>query len=296
MPRKQWPSDEVQKYRKRVRRLADRIESKYGNAQEAQRLRRLADPASKATIAQLNAAHVSGNAAYPARQMRLSQPSQQAPLEQVRAPRKKRPSDEVYNARRRLIRQAERIERDAQSAQGTAKEQALGFAKYLREHAKATGKLTDEKRKSLLERLSSIREATRAPIYESFKVRRRNLILMQQLNAAGMKDADSSIPEQKKDVFWAATKGLWTGADVPRNERYDKILAYFYNLSEGKSSTAQRFQEWLKEGKNIQDVRNVFGDLQLVYEFVTEELNDPAKYFSPDVPYDTYKQLIIFAR
>ena len=299
MTRPKRPSDEVEKYRKRVRRLADRIESKYGNAQEAQRLRDLASPSAKATISQLNAAHVRGNALYTSMTSRKVNYSQRAtkttPLEQVRKPRDKRPGDEVYNARRRLKRQAERIEREAKGLQGVAREQAEGFAKYLRELSKPTGKLTEEQRKETLERLGSVREATRSAIYEPFRVRRRNLIFMQQMNAAGMKDADSSIPERKKDVFWAATKGIWTGEDVARNQRYDKIADYFYNLSEGASSTATDFQKWLREKKG-KDPREVFGDMQLIYEYVTEELNDPYDYESPETPYGTWINRILFAR
>lgn len=299
MPRKRRPSDEVEKYRKRVRRLADRIESKYGNSQEAQRLRDLASSSAKATISQLNAAHVSGNAIYPSRQSRQVKSSQRVakttPFEQVRKSRDKRPGDELYNARRRLKRQAERIEREANDLHGVAKEQAIGFAKYLRELSKPTGKITDEQRKETLERLGSVREATRSATYEPFRVRRRNLIFMQQMNAAGMKDADSSIPERKKDVFWAATKGIWTGEDVARNQRYDRIAEYFYNLTEGASSTATDFQRWLREKKG-RDPRDVFGDMQLIYEYVAEELNDPSDYESPETPYGTWINRILFAR
>lgn len=295
MARKRKPSDEIDKYRKRVRRLADRIESKYGNIQEAERLRRLANPANQASIADLNSAHVAGNAAYPTRPVGKSRAATPERPEQVRTSRPKKASDETYNARRRIRRQAERIERDAQKMQGIAKEQALGFARYLREQAKPTGKQTERQRRETLERLSSIREATRSITYEPFKVRRRNLIFTQQMNAAGMKGADSSIPERMKDVFWAATKGLWTGADVPRDERYNRILEYFYNLSDGASSTAADFQKWLIEKKG-KDAREVFGDLQLVYEYVTTELNDPADYESPETPYGTWINRILFAR
>lgn len=214
---------------------------------------------------------------------------------QQKTPRKKTKADEVYNARRRLKRQAERIEREAKGLQGVAKEQAKGFAKYLRELTKPTGKLTEQQRKDTLERLGSVREATRSATYEPFRVRRRNLIFMQQMNAAGMKDADSSIPERKKDVFWAATKGIWTGEDVARNQRYDRIAEYFYNLSEGASSTATDFQKWLREKKG-KDPREVFGDMQLIYEFVTEKLNDPMDYESPETPYGTWINRILFAR
>ena len=299
MPRKRKPSDDLYNARRRVRRAADRLEKQGRNA-EAQRLRDLASTKSKTSISQLNAA----SNTY--KQQRISSPtttnvvpttSNVSPTtyQQQKTPRKKTKADEVYNARRRLKRQAERIEREAKGLQGVAKEQAKGFAKYLREIAKPTGKLTEQQRKETLERLASVREATRSATYEPFRVRRRNLIFMQQMNAAGMKDADSSIPERKKDVFWAATKGIWTGEDVARNQRYDRIAEYFYNLSEGASSTAQNFQKWLREKKG-KDSREVFGDMQLIYEYVTEELNDPLDYESPETPYGTWINRILFAR
>lgn len=299
MPRKRKPSDDLYNARRRVRRSADRLEKQGRNA-EAQRLRDLASTNRKTSISQLNAA--SNN--Y--KQQRVAAPtttnvapttSNVSPTtyQQQKTPRKKTKADEVYNARRRIKRQAERIEREAKGLQGVAREQAKGFAKYLRELAKQTGKLTEQQRKETLERLGSVREATRSATYEPFRVRRRNLIFMQQMNAAGMKDADSSIPERKKDVFWAATKGIWTGEDVARNQRYDRIADYFYNLSEGASSTATDFQKWLKEKKG-KDPRDVFGDMQLIYEYVTEELNDPMDYESPETPYGTWINRILFAR
>lgn len=271
MPRAKRPSDEIYNARRRARRAAERAE-RAGNMEEAARLRQV--------VAQSYAPKPAQQAA---RQLRESVP------QQARAPRPKRPSDEVYNARRRLRRQAERIEREAAQTTGSAKEAALGFAKYLRQQAQATGKLTKEQRQSALDRLNRIREQTKGVTYDPFKVRRRNAILMQQINAAGTEGAESSISERKKDVFWAATKGLWPkGSQVPRNERYDKILSHFYT---DNTSDAQAFRAWLekKKGTNAQDS---FGDLQLVYEYITEELNNPSVYDLPELPYETAMDLI----
>lgn len=271
MARAKRPSDEIYNARRRARRAAERAE-RAGNVQEAARLRQI--------VAQ---SYTPKPAQQAARQVLESVP------QQARTPRPKRASDEVYNARRRLRRQAERIEREAQQATGSAKEAALGFAKYLRQQAQATGKLTKEQRQAALDRLNRIREQTKGVTYDPFKVRRRNAILMQQINAAGTEGAESSISERKKDVFWAATKGLWPqGSNVPRNERYDKILSHFYT---DNTSDAQEFRSWLeqKKGTNAQES---FGDLQLVYEYITEELNDPARYDDPELPYAVVMDLI----
>lgn len=271
MARAKRPSDEIYNARRRARRAAERAE-RAGNVAEAARLRQI--------VAQ---SYATKPARQAAQQVRESVP------QQARTPRPKRASDEVYNARRRLRRQAERIEREAAQTTGSAKEAALGFAKYLRQQAQATGKLTQDQRQAALDRLNRIREQTRGVTYDPFKVRRRNAILMQQINAAGTEGAESSISERKKDVFWAATKGLWPkGSNVPRNERYDMILSHFYT---DNTSDAQEFRAWLeqKKGTNAQES---FGDLQLVYEYITEELNDPARYDDPELPYAVVMDLI----
>lgn len=295
MPRPKRPSDELYNARRRVRRLAERV-ARQGDTRMAQGLRDLARVGRGSTIETLNSAYQVGLVQYP-KQQAAPRPATAPAPDVPRQPRPRKPSDEVYNARRRLKRQAAKIEREAQQLQGIAQQQAQGFADYLRKEAQAQKgkKLSPEQRQSLLDRLASIRKATRAGTYEPFKVRRRNMIFMQQLNAAGTKDADSSINERQKDVFWAATKGLWTNADIARNERYDAIASYFYNLSGNASSTAREFQKWLKDKKG-KDTSDVFGDLQLVFEYVTTKLNDPADYDSPAIPYGTYINRIIFAR
>lgn len=271
MPRAKRPSDEIYNARRRARRAAERAE-RAGNVQEAARLRQIVEQS-----------YATKPARQAAQQVRESVP------QQGRTPRPKRPSDEIYNARRRLRRQAERIEREAAQAMGSAKEAALGFAKYLRQQAQATGKLTKEQRQAALDRLNRIREQTKGITYDPFKVRRRNAILMQQINAAGTEGAESSISERKKDVFWAATKGLWPkGSNVPRNERYDKILSHFYT---DNTSDAQEFRAWLEREKGT-NAQESFGDLQLVYEYITEELNDPARYDDPELPYAAVMDLI----
>lgn len=309
MARAKRASDELYNARRRVRRLADRYERK-GDTSMAAGLRDLAKVGRGATIETLNSAYQAGNvqldrtpraatkgtsrtsSAMPTTTRPAAPAKAQAPTV-ARQSRPKRASDELYNARRRLKRQAEKIEREAKTATTeAAREAALGYAKYLRQQAKPTGKLTSEQRQQALERLGRIRERTRGITYDPFKVRRRNAILMQQINAAGTEGAESSISERKKDVFWAATKGLWPkGSNVPRNERYDRILEHFYTED---TTDAKDFRAWLEEKKGT-TAQESFGDLQLVYEYITEELNDPAEYDLPELPYETAMSLIITA-
>lgn len=287
MARAKRASDELYNARRRVRRMAERY-AKAGNEALASTLREAARAGSGASLTDLNRLYQAGTTTTkPAAPAKAQAPTV------ARKSRPKRASDELYNARRRLKRQAEKIEREAKTATTeAAREAALGYAKYLRQQAKPTGKLTSEQRQQALERLGRIRERTRGITYDPFKVRRRNAILMQQINAAGTEGAESSISERKKDVFWAATKGLWPkGSNVPRNERYDRILEHFYTED---TTDAKDFRAWLEEKKGT-TAQESFGDLQLVYEYITEELNDPAEYDLPELPYETAMSLIITA-
>lgn len=213
--------------------------------------------------------------------------------------RKKRASDELYNARRRLRRQAERMERDAQKQAEGLRRQMLSYAQALREEAKAGKRLTEQEMIEQTERLGKIREATKGAAYSRYATYRRNLILQQQINAAGTKDAQSSISENQKNVFWMAVKGLWpTGSDVPRDQRYQKILQHFYSglgkdPSEWSSDQAE-FYAWLRE-QNITP-EDVYNDLSLVFDYVTKALNDPAIYEQPEMRYETVSNVVITLR
>lgn len=310
MARAKRASDELYNARRRVRRLAARYDRK-GDTAMAAGLRDLAKVGRGATIETLNSAYAAGNtqlAGLPSRAATQgttptakttsgpaqAQPQTQVqPQPQVRTPRPKRPSDEVYNARRRLKRAAERLLRKSQAEpEDTAGKVLKGYVQYLMQQAMPTGKLTNEERAGALERLGRLREKVGKDIEGGSITQRRNAILMQQLNAAGTEGADSAISERQKDVFWASTKGLWpSGSNVPRNERYRKILEHFYS---DDTTDAKDFRAWLEEKKGTTSQES-FGDLQLVYEYVTEEMNDPVLYDDPELPYETAMQYVITA-
>lgn len=281
MARAKRASDELYNARRRVRRMAERY-AKAGNESLASTLREAARAGSGASMADLNRLYQAGTTA--------TRPA--APTDS-RQPRPKRPSDEVYNARRRLKRAAERMLRHVEQEQSdSARNVIKGYVKYLLQQANPLGRLTESARRAALERLGRIQEGVRGIESGGFRIKRRNAILMQQINAAGTEGADSSISERKKDVFWAATKGLWPkGSNVPRNERYDRILDHFYTED---TTDAKDFRAWLEEKKGT-TAQESFGDLQLVYEYITEELNDPAEYDLPELPYETAMSLIITA-
>jgi hypothetical protein len=284
MARARRPSDDVHNARRRVRRQADRIE-RIGDLATANKLRDVARAGSGATIEQLDNLY---------RQYKPAKAQQQTEQQTVRQPRKKRQSDEIYNARRRLQRQADSLERQALKQPEGIREQMESFAKSLRKHADSAYGLKSQKdRDEALQRLGKVRELTKGASYGKSGVYRRNLIIQQQLNAAGTKDADSSITQRQKDVFWIAVKGLWPeGVDVPRNERYERVIDHFYFF---ENSDSKDFEKWLKKKKGL-DIEDVAGDLSYVFEFITTELNDPADYESPEVPYDVYKMGILTLR
>lgn len=179
-----------------------------------------------------------------------------------------------------------------QEQSDSARNVIKGYVKYLLQQANPLGRLTESARRAALERLGRLQEGVRGIESGGFRIKRRNAILMQQINAAGTEGADSSISERKKDVFWAATKGLWPkGSNVPRNERYDRILDHFYTED---TTDAKEFRAWLEEKKGT-TAQDSFGDLQLVYEYITEVMNDPAEYDLPELPYETAMSLIITA-
>lgn len=300
MARAKKPGDDLYNARRRVKRLAESYE-KSGDTQMSTVLKDYVSRSYKGgdvTADLLNRVYQTGKTTKPTSQQQpttAAQTTMPASMPKERAPRPKKASDEVYNARRRLRRQADKLERDAQKAQGAIADQMRSFACELRKSAQAGKQLDERQQRAELDRLQTIRDRTQAIVYGKFSdTFRRNLILQQQINAAGVKGADSTISERKKDIFWMAVKGLWTtGEDIPRNERYNRILQAFYMSPETR--TQKEFEQWLKDEKHL-NPNEVSGDLSLVFEYVTEVLNDPNDYESPEVDYDTIKKLVIMAR
>lgn len=302
MARAKRASDEQYNARRRVKRLAARLE-KQGKTKEASDLLKLVGTSYQGGHTSVNTLNTAYNS-YSPRKVIAPKPSKSVGSrgavtpspnigasvpEAVKKPsRPKRDSDELYNARRRLKRQANRLERDSKGQPDMIRKQMESLAKSLREHAQSAYKAKPEKVKETLDRLAKVREYTIGASYGKSSVYRRNTIIMQQLNAAGTEGADSSISERKKDVFWAAVKGLWPeGSDVSRNERYNKIIDHFYFSDH---SDAKKFEQWLnKKGLEKADVG---GDLSLIYEYITEKLNDPSEYDDPELPYQEVMKLI----
>ena len=282
MARAKRASDELYNARRRVRRAAESA-ARAGNAAEAARLRELAQTGRTTSISELNAAYEGARARQ-----------EVAATVQASASRARKPSDDVYNARRRLRRLAARVERQAQGTTGPTREQALSYAARLRELAKAGTKLTSEERQALLQRLADVRGASREAAYGFSAVARRNAIFMQQINAAGTKGAQSSIAGEKATLFWASTARIWSAEGGTRDERYEKILDYFYVGDAAASGDVADFREWLKEEKGL-DWRDVAGDLGYVYEWVTEHLNEDV-LGDPDVPYSAWSQRVLSVR
>lgn len=295
MARKRKPSDDLYNARRRAKRLASRLR-KAGNSEMASVVSEYVKGSYKGgtvTAADLDRV-VQATHKPPKSATKSATVAQQVPTApQGRTSRPKRPSDEVYNARRRLKRQAAKLEREAAAQPEMIAEQMRSFAKSLRSHAEsAMGLKTQQERQAALDRLARIREITKGASYGMSSVYRRNLITAQQINAAGTKDADSTISETDKNVFWAAVKGLWPeGSHVPRNERYNKVIDHFYFTN---TSDAKEFAAWL-EKKGI-DIRDVAGDLSYIFEYITTELNKPEDRDEPEMRYEDLMKIVIPVR
>lgn len=288
MARKRKPSDDLYNARRRVRRAAERLERE-GKSSVAESMRKAAAAGSGTTAQELDRMYAQAKSSP-----KSATVAQQIPTAaQGRTSRPKRPSDEVYNARRRLKRQAAKLEREAAAQPEMIAEQMRSFAKSLRSHAEsAMGLKTQQERQAALDRLARIREITKGASFGMSAVYRRNLITAQQINAAGTKDADSSISEADKNVFWAAVKGLWPeGSHVPRNERYNRIIDHFYFTN---TSDAKEFAAWL-EKRGI-DIRDVAGDLSYIFEYITTELNKPEDRDEPEMRYEDLMKIVIPVR
>lgn len=293
MARARKPSDDAYNARRRAKRLAARLE-RQGRHDEAMGLKALARTAyagGMTSPTELDA-YVQEVKSRPDKAPSKVPAPVQVPAPSAPTSRPRKPSDDVYNARRRLRRQASKIEREAESQPEGIRKQMLSFARSLREKAEeAKGRMDAETRAKFLESLADLRERTKGASYGSSRIYRRNLIFQQQMNAAGTMGADSAITRTQKDVFWMAVKGLWPdGTHVPRNERYNRVLDHFYFKD---TSDAQDFRKWLREKKGI-DITDVTGDLQLVFEYITTELNVDTD--EPEVPYDELKKMILTLR
>lgn len=220
-------------------------------------------------------------------------------------PRPKKASDEVYNARRRLQRQAARMERDAAKIKNDQlREAALSYAQSLRETAaRARGKMTEEQRTEALRTLATVRERTRAAAYSRDARIRSNLIFAQQINAAGTEGGQSTLNKNAAKAFWVANKGLWTtGENIPRNERYARILSHWY----GDTADARKLEDWLvrqreeklgrplTEQEREQAIADAQGSLQLVEEYIQSTL-DPDLQNQPELDYERVKKSVYVA-
>lgn len=219
--------------------------------------------------------------------------------------RAKKASDEVYNARRRLKRQAARMERDAAKIKNEQlRKAALSYAQSLRDVAEsARGRMTAEQRTEALQRLADVRKRTIDAAYNRDARIRSNLIFAQQINAAGTEGADTTINPNVAKGFWVANKGLWTtGESIPRNERYARILSHWY----GDTVDAQKLENWLVEreekelGRPLSEEERErllvqsHGSLQNVADFIAANMDRDLQN-QPELDYERVKKSVYVA-
>ena len=118
--------------------------------------------------------------------------------------RRKRASDEAYNARRRLKREAERLERQAAKSEGSFSERLQSVADELRDKANmlyANKEKPGEYRQDLIRQSQSVRSMS--------EERQIDILLSSNLGQR----------------IYAGTKNLWIDKDP--NEREDAIVKAF---------------------------------------------------------------------
>lgn len=219
--------------------------------------------------------------------------------------RPKKASDEVYNARRRLKRQAARMERDAAKLKNERlREAAISYAQSLRNVAEsARGRMTTEQREATLQRLAEVRKRTIEAAYNRDARVRANLIFAQQINAAGTEGAQTTLNKNVAKAFWVANKGLWTtGENIPRNERYARILSHWY----GDTADAQKLESWIVEQREKELERQLTeeererliaesqGSLQLIADFISATM-EPDLAQQPELDYERVKKSVYVA-
>lgn len=152
-------------------------------------------------------------------------------------PRKKRASDEVYNARRRAKRLIARLEREqAADSTGVQARARQSYIQSLKEQVSksyaASRKKTDVK--ASRESSVTLNRMTKIPRADRTARERSEAIFRQQL-AQARNGGVSSITNAEASVFYAATRRIWSGSDVrDRNELIKKAL--------GVSSLAEAFR------------------------------------------------------
>ena len=141
-------------------------------------------------------------------------------------PRAKRASDVVYNARRRLKRQAERLEKQASQTTGTESARLRALAETARNRAQATygQSYTMKEAQNLLRKTAS------------------SLASASSETNTGIRTEEESISLMSTRVgsrILAATESLWRG--VPYNQRLDAIMTAYGVTS--VSDLITRFEE-----------------------------------------------------
>ena len=157
-------------------------------------------------------------------------------------PRKKRASDEVYNARRRAKRLIARLEREqAADSTGVQARARQSYIQSLKEQVSksyvASRKKSDVK--ASRENSVTLNRMTKIPRADRTARERAEAIFRQQL-AQARNGGVSSITSAEASVFYAATRRIWSGADArDRNELIKRAL--------GASSLAEAFQRVIAE-------------------------------------------------
>lgn len=156
--------------------------------------------------------------------------------------RKKRASDEVYNARRRAKRLIARLEREqARDGIGVQSKARASYINSLKSQVAKSYATSRSKSalKASREAADTLNRMTRIPRADRTARERAEAIFKQQL-AQARRGGESSITPAQVSVFYAATRRIWQGYDVrDRNERIKRAL--------GVESLSEAFERVISE-------------------------------------------------
>lgn len=180
------------------------------------------------------------------KQKKKPKTGQGKPRKKSSNPRPKTEADELYNARRRLKRQMERLEKELAGATSSTGKRAV--RQYLSEMGSALQKSyglgTAAQRSQAIKLLGQ---------YKTGQIGRRavqssNYVFAQQLNlaTAGKKTVLGANGEAKARIFYRATQRFWEGAPLgSRNENIMRAL--------GTDSLAEAYERVMREQEEALD-------------------------------------------
>lgn len=173
--------------------------------------------------------------------------------------RKRKPSDDVYNARRRAQRYVRSLQAQMSKTKSAAGRKSL--RKYIGNIEKQIERTYRGSGYDIGKAVKALKAQTAKRTGTSGQAR-ANYIFQQQLALASKGKMQTSIGkgyrgQVKTKIFYASTRGIWEGA--PIQERNKRIMAYF-----GVGSLSDAFELVMNEQENKEAFKlSIAGDMDI---------------------------------